>query len=359
MRVAIITIGNLYRLPYLDKYVRQIPKEFDLDIICWNREDRSEVHDRANVVPFNYEIGEKAIDKIKGYLKYRRFAAAILQKNEYDRVIATPTQAGLLLADRLMRKYAGRYILDVRDYCHENLRFVRRIEEKLVDGAFATVVSSDGYKSFLPEDREYVLVHNNRRLNDLRVREVRKRDRDRTPITLSFVGYIAYKEQHKKMIDLFKNDNRFRLLFAGAGSEELKSYCEKHNIWNVTVRGVFDPNEILDFYQETDIVNGVYGDNCPELDYALSNKLYLAAATRTPIVSNRNTFAEELSTEYHFGVGLDMSSAAAKDRLLEYYRTINWELLDEGCRSFLERVSIENQRFEAAVSGFFSLEPPQ
>lgn len=358
MKIAIISIGNIYRLPYLEKYIQQIPEEYGVDIIFWNRENRSERHDRANMVPFNYAVGEKTIDKIKGYLQFRHFAAAILQRDVYDRIIATPTQAGLLLADKLTQKYTGRYIFDIRDYCHENFRFVRRVEEKLIDGAFATVISSSGYKSFLPDNREYILVHNNRRLSDLRVRELRKRDRDRTPITLSFVGYIAYKDQHKKMIDLFKNDNRFRLLFAGAGSEELKLYCEKHDIWNVTVRGEFAPSEILDFYQETDIVNGIYGGNCVELDYALSNKLYLAAATRTPIVSNCNTFAEELSTEYHFGVGLDMSSPAAKDRLLEYYRAIDWDLLEEGCRSFLGRVSIENQRFEATVSNFFTSELP-
>ena len=355
MRIAIITIGNLYRLPYLDKYIDLVPDDVDIDIICWNRESIEETHDRANIIPFDHAIGGATVEKAGGYFAYRRFVKRMLYQNRYERVVVTPTQTGLLLSDLLTKEYEEKYIFDIRDYCHERYRFVRRLEDRLVEKAYGTVVSSEGYKAFLPDGGDYVLVHNDRALDRAKVMEIRQRERNKRQLTIACIGYIAYHEQHKRLIDLFKNDPRFRLLFAGAGSEDLDAYCKKVSANNVEVRGAFSPSEILEIYSAADIVNGIYGENCPELDYALSNKLYFAAELRMPVVANSGTYMEEVSSQFGFGIGLGMHDPVAKDDLFDFYRAIDWGELDEGCSLFLDKVAGENGHFRDFVSEFFSL----
>lgn len=356
MRIAIITIGNIYRLPYIEKYIDLVPDNVSIDIICWNRESVEETHGRANVISFDHTIKGTSVEKVKGYLAYRQFVKRQLSRNRYERIVVTPTQTGLLLSDLLTKRYENKYIFDVRDYCHEGYRFVRRLENQLVENAYETVISSEGYKAFLPDGEDYVLVHNDRVLDRTKVEEIRERKRNKGQLTIACIGYIAYHEQHKRLIDLFKNDSRFHLLFAGAGSEGLDTYCKRVEAHNVEVRGAFSPSEILDIYSTVDIVNGIYGDNCPELDYALSNKLYFAAELRMPVIANAGTYMEEVSSHFCFGVGLNMHDPEAKDKLFDFYRAIDWTRLDEGCRLFLDKVNEENNRFRDTVSKFFSFE---
>lgn len=354
MKIAIVTIGNLYRLPYLDKYLALVPCGASVDIICWNREGKRERHDGVNVLAFDYSIGASSAEKAIGYLRYRKFVLSELTKNSYDRIVVTPTQMGLLIADYLSKKLSGRYVLDIRDYCHEGVALVRLTESLLVKKAHQTVISSEGYKAFLPSGQEYLLVHNDRNLDASNVAKIRSRNRHKDRLTIACIGYIAYHEQHKRMIRLFGNDDRFRLLFAGAGSDSLKSYCEEIGVDNVIVLGAFTPSEILDLYSMSDIVNGIYGVNCPELDYALSNKLYFAAELNMPIVCNSRTYMEKVSADFGFGIGINMSSPEAKDVLFDYYNNLDWNSLEEGCALFLKKVAVDNQQFEEAVSNFFS-----
>ena len=155
------------------------------------------------------------------------------------------------------------------------------------------------------------------------------------------------------MINLFRNDRRFRLLFAGAGSEDLKLYCQEIGADNVEVLGAFSPSKILDLYSMGDIVNGIYGTNCPELDYALSNKLYFAAELNMPIVCNLRTYMEKVSSEFGFGIGIDMSSPEVKDTLYDYYKSLDWNSLEVGCDRFLQKVALDNHRFDESVGVFF------
>lgn len=349
VKIAIVTIGNIYRLPYIDRYLAHVPQGADVDLICWNREGRIEDKPGTNVRRFDFTIGETAPQKVIGYLKYRKYVKRILMTEDYDLVIVTPTQTALLLADVLVRHYARRYIVDIRDYCHENIGFVRRLEKSLTANAAATVISSPGYRTFLPKGVSYCLVHNDRVLPQEKLEAVSHRDRDRRPLTIGFVGFVAYHEQHERLIKLFANDTRFVLAFIGAGSAPLVDYCEQEGISNIDIRGSFNPEDILDIYEDIDIINGIYGDNCPELDYALSNKLYFAGDLAMPILVNQGTIMQEVSERYGLGFAVDMSDLETPDKLYHYYNEIDWSNLSSGARELMDRVREENIEFESVM----------
>ncbi|MEY8677306.1 hypothetical protein [Granulimonas faecalis] len=330
-----------------------MPRNSEVDLACWNREGLEEAKPGANVLAFNYEIGEGVFQKALGYLKYRRFVKRILISGKYDLVVVTPTQTALLLSDVLIRHYAHRYIVDIRDYCHENLWFVRSLEKRVIGDAVATVISSSGYREFLPSDESYCLVHNNRELPESKVETVVRRDKDRRPLTIGFVGFVAYHEQHKRLIRLFANDDRFVLAFIGAGSAALADFCQQEGISNVDIRGSFKPDEIMDIYSGLDIINGIYGENCPELDYALSNKLYFAGDLAMPIIVNAGTIMQEVSERYGMGFAVDMSDPATPDKLYKFYKDINWDDLSSGAREFMRKVREDNEEFEVKMENIF------
>ena len=160
---------------------------------------------------------------------------------------------------------------------------IYHIEKKVIGKSLRTVISSEGYKKFLPP-YDYLIAHNMRNLPADRVWKIQHRDTRRDILHIAFIGYVNYQEQHKKLILALKDDSRFRLSFIGTKAEELGTFCREHNVENVTLRGTFEADRILDFYRDVDMVNNLYGNHTPVLDYALSNKLYFAATLQIPIL---------------------------------------------------------------------------
>lgn len=351
MKVAAITIGNLYRIPYLDMYFKQISAHSTIDIINWNREGKEE-KSPYNLISFNYPIGfTSKLKKIEGYARYRRFVANQLRAGNYDLIIVTPTNTALLMSDYLIRQYRNRYILDIRDYCHEALLGIKKIEASLVSNAAMTVISSEGYKTFLPQDRDYVVVHNSRNLDRNRIAEIKLNRKYDAPIKIGCIGSIVYHDSYKRLIRLFGNDQRFELAFIGYGSEGLSNYCKQQNVSNVLLSGEFLPEETLDKYADIDVVNGVYGDNHPSLDYALSNKLYFAAELEIPILVTSGTFMEEMAKEYNLGVGININDSHAPDVLYDYLVDLDRKALRIGANRFIEKVEKDNNHFESRLDG--------
>ena len=124
---------------------------------------------------------------------------------------------------------------------------------------------------------------------------------DLSRIRISFIGNVRYYEENIKLINIFSNDERFLLQYFGAGSDKLKEYCEKKGIKNVKFHGKFAASETINFYNNTDIINNVYGNQLIGLTTALSNKLYYSVCFKLPILVSSNTYMEKLSTQYNFG----------------------------------------------------------
>ncbi|WP_321381722.1 glycosyltransferase family protein [Trichococcus shcherbakoviae] len=347
-KICFVSLNNLYLTPYINKYIDLMDAQFD--VIYWNRHNLNEDIKAANSYSFNYQIQDNAskANKLLGYLRFRSFAYDFLKMNNYDSVILLQTSAGILLKSLLLTKYRKQYIIDIRDYTFENNIIFYKILEMLVSNSSLSVISSRGYKKFLPK-HNYINVHNNIKIEDNVIESFLEKRKRSNVVNISYIGLIRFHEQNKKVILKFKNDHRFRIKFIGKNAKLLEKFCIENEVNNVDLIDQFPPGMTIHYYEQTDMINNLYGNNSPLLEYALSNKLYYASKLKIPILVCKDTFMEEISLKYGFGYVFDIEDPIACDRLYDYYMSIDWNTFSKGCNKFNTVVDNENKEFEIEI----------
>lgn len=350
-KICFVSLNNLYLSPYLEKYTSIM--DCRIDVIYWNRHSIKEDLDAATIHPFNFKTSEDAskLEKLRGYMCFKKFASKIIKKNKYDGVVLLQTSCGILLSSILKTKYKYKYILDIRDYTMENNIIFYIIEKAIIKYSFCSVISSEGFKEFLPI-HNYVLVHNDVKIDEKTIERFAKRKNSNKRIVISCIGLIRFYDQNIKVIEKFKNDDRFLLKFIGKGSYSLIEYCKINNIKNVKLIDRFPQEKTIEYYYDTDIINNLYGNMTPLLDYALSNKLYYAAKLYIPILVCPGTYMEYVSTKYSFGYSFDIEDPNACDKLFNYYKSNSWIDLKENCDKFMKTVELDNSLFAQRVKNF-------
>lgn len=352
-RVCFIIPGNVFSTPYLHRYLSLLQKPYDL--ILWNCAGVEEQTQAQKAKVLNYKMASNAsiARKAIGYFRFKCLAEKILKSENYDRVIVLTGNAAVLIGSILKKCYKGRYLIDIRDYYKENLKLYYEKEREVIESSGIVVISSKGYKAFLPK-HDYIISHNITLLPDETIVQSRN-DRDlKQPLTLSYIGNMRFPEVDKQVLSCFANDTRYHINLIGNGYGTLRGYCQEHNIKNVSIIDWFPPEKTTDYYLQTDIVLNLYGNNSPLLDYALSNKLYYAAQLGKPILVCSGTYMEAVSTEHGFGFTFDLTEDSCKDALFDFYTSIDWTRFYHNCDAFLTLVKEEDAVFEAAVSGFIN-----
>ncbi|MCK1246012.1 hypothetical protein MX112_03355 [Streptococcus uberis] len=229
------------------------------------------------------------------------------------------------------------------------------MKKKLLQNSAMNVVSSEGFLNFLPQKAQYEVAHNVRTWPTNRINNIKNRNKDKEQLHIVFVGYVNYQEQHKKLLLALKNDPRFKISFIGTRGNELKPFCEQNGITNVNLIDTFESSKTLDYYEDADFVNNLYGNHTPVLDYALSNKLYYAASLNIPILVCADTFMEDISKRHHFGITVDLQT---KDNLGDYlfnsYKQIDWNKLEAGCNNFMQLVDKQQNQFENKLNNLLN-----
>lgn len=356
-KICLVLAGNIYSTPYLEKYIEN---NFDglveLDVIYWNRDNKREKIKGASTLSFDYPISKNInkVSKLWGYIRYRRFLKKTLKNNKYDGIIFLQTISAFFLNKIIRKKYKNRFIVDVRDYTREHNKTFFNILKKTFKESYGVVISSEGYKSFLP-NQDYILVHNspNKELYNEDIADDYVSHEVNEPIVISYIGVVRFYDQLHRFIDKFKNDERFLLRFIGRGSNNLEKYCHENNVKNVELQDYFKPEETLYYYKKTDIVFNLYGNKNPFLDYALSNKLYYAALLNKPIIVSPNTYMEKVSLKYNFGISVDLNCDSAPDLLHTKYTNIDFKKMKFETKSFNEKVLKENNVFNSFIRNFY------
>ena len=259
-------------------------------------------------------------------------------------IILLQTWCAILLNDVLIKNYKGKYIVDIRDYTYEKYFPIKCIEKKTFKYAGMCVVSSEGYKEFLP-DNEYFITHNLRELEDDVKSEIKTRNKKKERLNIAFIGYVLYQEQSKKLLYALKNDDRFLVSFIGTRALELSQFCEENDIRNVRLIDTFDSKDILEYYKEVDIVNNLYGNNTPILDYALSNKLYFAAELNMPILVCPGTYMQKVSEKYNMAITVRTYDDSLANYIWNEYSRIDWDKLANSCNDFLTVARQEQKEY--------------
>lgn len=286
--------------------------------------------------------------KVLKYFKFRRYATRILNRNNYDFVIVWNDVAIFMFADYLVRKYRNKYCLNIRDYCHQRVKWIYRRFEKVIKSSLFTTISSEGYKSFLPP-YDYCIIHS---LNPILFDSLRPRTnlrKDNEPIRIGFVGYVRFFETNKTLLRLFQNDSRFELHYYGTKANILKEYAEVNHINNAVFHDTFPVKDTAIYLDKIDVINNLYGNESIALTTALSIKLYHGVYAKIPILVCPNTYMEEIVNKYKLGFVFSEMSNNYKEEFYHWYKHLDFHVFSANCVKFLNTVFEQNKKFENKV----------
>ena len=141
--ILLINMFSKNESSYTDYYIEEIKKEgLSYDSVYFERYKMDAEAEENELLFKEYcPTGGNKFKKIGTMLRYASFIRSIVKKHQYKKIIVFTTVPAIMLYDLLTGQYRKKYILDIRDYTHENNKAYFSLEKKLIDCAFAAVIS--------------------------------------------------------------------------------------------------------------------------------------------------------------------------------------------------------------------------
>jgi hypothetical protein len=244
----------------------------------------------------------------------------------------------------------NRYIFDIRDYSPLlRIPFTKNILAKLLKNSYGNVISSEGFKNWLPLNYKYIVAHNTN--NNELYNQASFKSIDEPYIVLT-IGALRDFEANKQVIMSLKNDPRFILVFAGDGIayKPLLDFVKAQRINNVRFTGRYLKNEELNIVKNSDFIN-VFLPLDKLSSHLMTNRFYLAVNNRKPMIINDGCFQAEITHKYNLGV-IIKDRQNLKTEFLHYIKNFNKQLFEKGCSDFTSVVLKEQDIFENLIEKF-------
>ncbi len=345
MKIALICPSNMLYMPYVDNYTKIFDEiNVDYSVINW---DRFKIEKDSDFTYRDSKIGHQR--GFLDYFKYSRFVLNILKKNKYDKVVVFGIQLVFFLKSHLIKEYSNKYIIDIRDHN----RIVKYFNiEKLIDHSNFTVLSSPGYKEWLPKSNKYIINHNTRieSLDELRM--VSFDSLSGNKLLVGCIGALSNYEINIDFINSLKNNKEIHLNYHGEGviNKDISLYLNENEIKNVSLTGRYTKEQEEDLYSKNNIINvliygGINNKTC------LANRLYNAAIYGKPILAFDGTYLSEIVKKYSLGIVIESFDNIEKE-LMEYVNNFKLESYENGRNLFFETVIKENKEFRDRLEKF-------
>lgn len=355
-RVAILCASDLSRMTMATVYTEYLEKNnIPYDIIYVDKYKDASPFNANGYYPFNVEGYEDAAFPIKlmHYWKMRKLVKRLFKENNYEFVIVWGELATFIFADLLKKYLPNRFCINIRDYFYNHIFFVQNRLKLAINSSRFFTVSSEAYLDFLPKGNAIVMHSLNKKLlaDIMPVEKLRAKDE---PIRILYIGLIARLPYAFKMIDELGNDNRFELIFAGIGSEQIDAYIEGKNLTNVKTFGKFPATETNGYLRNADVIYNLYGYNNRHFDLALSIKLYYAISMNVPIMVFDGTFTGKVAEKC--GIAFTMHGEEYEnlgDRLYDWYHGLSLEEISNKCSEFLKEVDESQLNLKKSLDEIF------
>lgn len=342
--------------PYLDYYTYYTSKlGITVDFIVWDRYGLD-----CKFYPNNYHVFKKyspnsrcGLRKFLDMIQFGNFACNIIAKYGYDRIIVFTIQCALFIK-RLLKKYEGRYVIDIRDYSPTlKIPTFKHIFHRLVKKSFATVISSPGFKSFLPSDKCYIICHNIHPRNLLQTNDITQIGAKK--IKVLTIGMLRDKDSNIQVIHSLKNKSHFQMEFAGKGiaSSYLQRVVMEENIWNATFFGEYKKEEESEIVNRNDVINAYMPDNFNS-KILLSNRLYLCVLYGKPLIANKNSIQGKIVEKYNLGITIN-SAISLDIKIEQYMSSLDVNRFNAGRRKFIANITSDYNDFDKMLSKFITL----
>lgn len=347
MKIALICPSNNLYMPYVDSYKKELKNSnANVIYITW---DRFGIENKSEYVYRDRKKGHQR--NIYDYFKFYIFVLKIIKRNKIDKIIVFGLQMAFFLKGFLIRRYRGKYIIDIRDY--NKILHVFDPSYVIYHSAFTTI-SSPAYKEWLPESNNYVLNHNIA-IENLENEIQPSRYFDENNITISYIGSLTNFAENKDLIDSLKNNHRFTLVFHGQGNINtlLTDYVNENRIDNVSIFGRYSRDQEMFLYNQADFINMVLYNKYINDKTCLANRIYRSALSGRPIISLKGIYLSEIVEKYELGIVLQ-TFEGIENIISEYIVKFDKEKYDNNRIHFLENVIKDNSIFKERLIAFYS-----
>jgi hypothetical protein len=355
MKICILSIVNIKHMPLISLYSSFFDtNHIKYDIIYIDKYNEEEKIAAENIYRYPIEVNRdwNKIRKFLSYYGFKKYAISIIKKNLYDFIIVWKTETALMFSDFLTNYSNCKYCINIRDYCQERNPFIFLKIRELVYKSNFTTISSEGFKKFLPQ-YGYLTIHSFNK--DVLESCALKGNHDISlPVHICFIGSIRFIDYCKRIIDAFKNDQRYILQFFGENSDILKQYSKEKGITNVETYGGFRVEETPQLLNKADVINNLFGNGNPALDTLLSIRLYYAIYLRMPIIVNTGTYMQQISEKCGIGFTVDDNSLNdIGDKFYAWLKTLDHNNINALCSKFISEIEEKNKEFEKVLRKTF------
>lgn len=347
MKILIMGFTKIKFMPYMNFYFDNIDiAKHEVHILYWNRDLQSEDLSKYYGCIFHelkcyQEDDVSKLSKIMSFAKFRKFAKAVLVIEQFDFIFVLHSLTGVLVADVLKKHFWGKYIFDYRDSTYERFTPFKRIVASITRNAYATFVSSDAFRRFLPEDcGDRIYTSHNLLIESLEHRDEKTlHGISSDKIRIAFWGFIRHEDINKEIIHKIAADSRFELHYYGREQQvalNLKAYASELNATNVFFHGEYTPEQRYEFVRQTDIIHNIYYD--ANMMLAMGNKYYDGLIFRIPQVCMPNSFMGECVQRAGVGFLLDPASDTFTNDIYTKYQKLDTTVFYNACEKELNRV---------------------
>lgn len=350
-RFALIVPNNIWVSPYVNIYTRVFDEMcVDYDVISWNRDGRSE-----QGIQFNYNVEKrKQYLVLWSYMKFARFTKKNINKNGYDKLVIFSPQVGIFLSSFLARKYRGRYIFDYRDLSLEQKPLFAIPFKKVLSNSYANVISSPGFKKYLPIGFEYIVSHNFDTENLKKVVSGDAHPYKGDEINVLTIGALRV-DMNFEIMDALGNKPGFKLSFVGKGTaaEYLENYAKKKRYNNIIFTGYYKKEDEPEIIEKHAMINIVY-PLIPSHISALSNRFYNSLIYKRPMIVTKGTTQGDYAEQYNVGLVID-NCDNLNVKIVDYINSLDFNEFELRCNKLLELFLEENGSFVKMVKAFIIL----
>lgn len=361
MKILILGFTKLKYMPYLNFYLENMNKEKnEINVVYWNRDLMDEdVKSFNDIILHEFRCFQEddvsKIKKLNSFRKYRKYVIGLLNKESFDCLVILHSLTGVLIADHLKKSYKYRYIFDYRDSTYEKITAFKKIVESLTRYSYATFVSSNAFRRFLPNNCDSkIFTSHNMLLDSLNFRDEKKIYGKRSDkIRISFWGLIRHEEVNRKVIDRISEDDRFELHYYGREQQtaaRLKDYVIRNKIENVFFHGEYKPEERYMFVRNTDLIHNIYYDNNTML--AMGNKFYDSIIFYLPQLCMTGSYMGELAEKFGVGLQCDPNLEDFCHTIYKYYSNLEQKKLENDCDKSLSFICEEIRQGAKIIKSF-------
>jgi hypothetical protein len=346
MKIGLLLPTNIHYAPYVQIYIKILNKyHIEYDIINWDREGLDE--DSNFQFKYQIDINSNKIKRLFGYILFVQFIKKTLRENNYSKLIVFTSQLGIFLLNFLKKNYYNLFIFDYRDLSI-NLYF-KYYFKKLLSISFLNVISSPGYKLYLPPEYNYLLSHN----FDINIMQSKIKSNIRFIvkdfIVISTIGFIRDYDQSIEIIKLLANNDKYKLMFVGKGpaSKRIYDFVITNNISNVEIIGSYKKEEEINYYKQATFIN-IYRSHSLNNDTGMTNRFYNAVIYGKPMIVPGNTTQSDYVKKYKLGISVNNINEIEND-IISYIDNFDDKEYKKNRLALIEEFINDYTKFEKMV----------